>query len=155
MMTAPAQQTGPATATLAVVLRGEEGGPELTREAVSDADLLDAHSELWLAGCLRKGRPDMALEELPFRLVPLPGSEGRRCLGFALEADGEAARLEFGPKALSHVASRAAPAARPGPAPPRCRRRGGSGRPPRPRCAPAPAAAAVRPTHTPGARSAR
>jgi hypothetical protein len=108
MMTAPAQQTGPATATLAVVLRGEEGGPELTREAVSDADLLDAHSELWLAGCLRKGRPDMALEELPFRLVPLPGSEGRRCLGFALEADGEAARLEFGPKALSHVASRAA-----------------------------------------------
>ena len=106
-MTAQAQVAKPTRATLAVVLRREEDGPELTREAVSDADLLDAHAELWLAGCLRKGRPAVALDDLTFRLLPLPG-RGPRCLGFALEADGAAARLEFGVHALGHVASRAA-----------------------------------------------
>jgi hypothetical protein len=111
-MTTAAREASPASATLAVVLRREEGGPELTREAVSDADLLDAQGELWLAGCLRKGRPAVALDDLPLRVLPLPGrGRGPRCLGFALEADGPAggpARLEFGVHALAHVASRAA-----------------------------------------------
>jgi hypothetical protein len=101
----------PASATLAVVLRADEGGPELTREAVTDADLLDAQSELWLAGCLRQGRPNVALDDLTIRVLPLAGRGGPRCLGFALEADGvggDAPRLEFGVHALGHVASRAA-----------------------------------------------
>ncbi len=111
-MTATTAEVIPAGATLAVVLRADEGGPELTREAVSDADLLDAQSELWLAGYLRRGRPAVALDDLACRVLPLPGrGNGPRCLGFALEADGaggEPARLEFGPHALGHVASRAA-----------------------------------------------
>jgi hypothetical protein len=95
-----------------VVVRLEPGGPEATREAVREADLDDALSELWLGGHLRKGHPAVRFEEMTSILKPLlkEGSD-RRCQGFALEttnAAGECTRCEFSINALLGVASRAA-----------------------------------------------
>src|SRR5215469_2668010 len=72
-MTPATPEVRPASAALSVVVRADEGGPELTRETVSDSDLLDAQGELWLDGFLRKGRPTVALDDLACRTVPLPG----------------------------------------------------------------------------------
>jgi hypothetical protein len=108
-MTTIAMQAPPVA--LAVALRADEDGPELTREPASEADLLDAHSEFWLHGCLRKGRPDVRLEEFPYRLVPLLKDGGPRCSGFALEDgadDRPTIRCEFSIHALGDVAERAA-----------------------------------------------
>jgi hypothetical protein len=97
---------------LTVAVRLEEEGPVAARESVSDADLEDVRSELWLAGCLRRGHPETRLHDLSIRLLPLLRSTpDHSCRGFALEAvnpDGETIRAEFSSYALSHVAERAA-----------------------------------------------
>src|SRR4051812_47487905 len=97
--------------SLAVVLRLDEDGPEVTREPVTDADLLDAKSELWLAGLLRKGHPDVPIEDLHSRLVPLVRNESsKRCTGFALETtspSGDETRCEFSIHAVEPAATRA------------------------------------------------
>lgn len=96
---------------LRVVLRLDKDGPELTREAVTDADLADVCSELWLVALLRKGHPNVAIQAMSSRLVPLLREEGGpRCTGFALEttsADGQVTRCEFSILALDRVAARA------------------------------------------------
>ena len=42
---------------LSIVVRREPGGPELARERVGQADLLEAACETWLEGVLRRGNP--------------------------------------------------------------------------------------------------
>lgn len=95
-----------ASPALTVVLRREKGGPELTREPVGESDLHDLHSEFWLAECLRRGRPDVPLEDFPYRLVPLLKDGGPRCSGLAMEGPG-GARREFTVHSASGVAERA------------------------------------------------
>src|SRR5438067_866416 len=94
----------PQTQTIWVVLRLDENGPEVTREPVTDADLTDAHSELWLGSCLRRGQPDVPLEALSFRTVPLFKTEGGPiCSGFALATanpKGQTIQYEFTTSAL-------------------------------------------------------
>jgi hypothetical protein len=97
---------------LTAVLRREMDGPEIARESVTDADLGDARSELWLESCLRRGCPQVALDDLAFEIVPLYKQAGRsRCNAFALEAvnpNGRRTRCEFSLNALEHVPARAA-----------------------------------------------
>jgi hypothetical protein len=99
-------------AALSVVIRLDKDGPEATREPVRDADLDDARSELWLAGCLRKGHPEVPFEDMPSRLIPLVKQEKQpRCCGFVLETtnpSGVTTRCEFSMSAVSSVAIRAA-----------------------------------------------
>src|SRR5205814_620595 len=81
-------------------------------EPVTDADLGDARSELWLESCLRRGCPQVALDDLAVEIVPLYRHAGRtRCNAFALEAvnpNGRRTRCEFSLNALEHVPARAA-----------------------------------------------
>jgi hypothetical protein len=97
--------------TLAVVVRRDVKGPALAREVVTEVDLTDARSELWLEHFLRKGRTEVPLDALSFRTVPLlAGTKSTRCTGFALEADGPdgaTARCEFSIYSLSVAARRA------------------------------------------------
>lgn len=99
-------------ASLTLVLRREANGPELLRERVEDADLVDVRGEMWLENCLRKGRPDVALDCLEFTVVPLRDNERLpRCKGFAIDMgapDGRVVRREFGIHALTLVADRGA-----------------------------------------------
>lgn len=98
--------------SLTLVLRREANGPELIRQRIEDADLVDVRSEMWLENCLRKGRPDVALDRLEFSVVPLRENEQlARCKGFALEMsglEGRVVRREFGIHALSLAADRGA-----------------------------------------------
>jgi hypothetical protein len=97
---------------LTAVLRLDLDGPEVAREPVTDAALADARSELWLESCLRRGCPDVALDDLAVEIVPLYKHAGRtRCNAFALEAvnpNGQRTRCEFSLNALEHVPARAA-----------------------------------------------
>jgi hypothetical protein len=59
-------------------------GPVAVREPLTEADLLDARSELWLA-CLRTGRAGMSLDEMQYGIVPMLQAGSRdRVLGFEL-----------------------------------------------------------------------
>jgi hypothetical protein len=94
--------------TLTVVLRTTGGGPVLTEEPVSDADLAEARSEAWLNGFLRRGHPDVPLEAVEPRMAPVFSDE--RCIGFALRAQApgsEATVHTFGVTCLAPVAQRA------------------------------------------------
>jgi hypothetical protein len=114
LMTAAATQPGPSSAAerLAVLVRGREDGPELMRELLTEADLRDPLSELWLHKYLRNGRPDVPLADVRPTALPMPSREHpQRCTGFALEAvddDGSTRRQEFTVKAACWAAVRAA-----------------------------------------------
>jgi hypothetical protein len=95
---------------ISLILRGSEGGPELTREPVVDADLLDAQGELWLDGCLRKGHPEMKFEELTWSLAPRFVDASQRSDGFSLQAltpAGTTIQRDFPLEAFADVAGRA------------------------------------------------
>jgi hypothetical protein len=96
---------------LTVVVRRDVKGPALAKETVTEVDLTDARSEVWLDQYLRKGHPEVSLDALCFRTLPLLAStKGTRCSGFALEADcpnGTTARREFSIYSLSLTARRA------------------------------------------------
>jgi hypothetical protein len=99
--------------TLTAVLRLEENGPEVTREPVTPADLLDLRSEAWLEGVLRKGRPDVPLDAADIELVPIfKKSAGGRIAGLAMYVEhpgaAEPFRCEFTLNALGQPAERAA-----------------------------------------------
>jgi hypothetical protein len=108
----PRPTTTPRAPALAIVVRKDPKGPPLAKEIVTDVDLTDARSELWLESCLRKGLPDVALDDLSFRLQPvLATGSGQRCLGYVLETTnprGALVRREFTIYSLSLVANRAA-----------------------------------------------
>lgn len=55
---------------LRVALRSEVSGPDIHEVALADADLAEALSEAWLAGCLRRGFPQLALADVTARLLP-------------------------------------------------------------------------------------
>jgi hypothetical protein len=98
--------------SLSIALRLQENGPEAAREAVHEADLTEAVSEAWLQCCLRKGGPDIPIDDFHPRLVPLFRKEGAPpCTGFALETrapTGETTRCEFSVHSLGQAATRAA-----------------------------------------------
>jgi hypothetical protein len=100
------------TERVAVLLRGRKDGPELMREWLTEPDLRDPLSELWLHEFLRKGRPDVCLADLRPDVVPLRSdNHHERCTGFALEAsgpDGVTRRREFSVHAAAWAAARAA-----------------------------------------------
>ncbi len=96
---------------LSVALRLDENGPEVALEAVTEADLAEALSEAWLQCCLRKGRPEVPIDDFQPRLLPLLRKDGRGCAGFALEIDapgGEIPRCEFTTRSVASAAMRAA-----------------------------------------------
>jgi hypothetical protein len=101
-----------ASATLHIVLRADAGGPILAREAVREADLADVKSELWMAAALRRGRPDLSLESMPYRVVPrIADGENDVVSSYRLEttaATGESLGLAFTPSSLEPVAMRVA-----------------------------------------------
>ena len=92
--------------SLSVVLRLEENGPEVTREAVTEADLAEAVCEAWLQCCLRRGRPDVALDDFHPRLVPLPRKDRPPfCSGFALECDADGEVIGHTGRTTAHCGS--------------------------------------------------
>ena len=102
----------PSAWTLTAVLRLQEDGPEVERETVTDADLADLRGELWLAGCLRKGRPEVPLADMSFRMLPVfKASGGPKCGGFVLQGEvpgGEPVRRTCTIHSLTDVAARGA-----------------------------------------------
>jgi hypothetical protein len=98
-------------AAMSVVLRRRKDSPELTRLPVTDADLMDVFSELWMERYLRRGQSDFPMDRLQFRSSPLvrDGSENE-CDGFVVEAvgpDGELTRRELATEAVQDIVLRA------------------------------------------------
>src|ERR1041385_2258756 len=91
-------QSDPAAA-LALALHADPQGPVISREPVSDADLVDILSEAWREACLRKGLPQISLTALNARLIPILKYENSpRCSGFNIEIttpDGRITACEF------------------------------------------------------------
>jgi hypothetical protein len=103
---------------LTVRVRATPDGPPLESEPLEAADLNDVRSELWQDAYLRKGYPDVPLEDLDIRLRPI-FLKGKTplCAGIALEVRtprNETVRSTFAIDAFSEVAGRAAARARRG-----------------------------------------
>ncbi len=81
-----AEARAPETWDFAMALRLEENGPEVTREPVRESDLSDAYSEVWFVDFLRKGRPDVALEELRMAIEPIFRDGSALCRGYDVSA---------------------------------------------------------------------
>jgi hypothetical protein len=97
--------------TLSVALRIGKDDPEILREPVTEADLLDPLAECWFEELLRRGRAHVELEALRRQVVPLFSESGATCLGFRLEVtdpEGHSGRREFTIRSLEAVASRGA-----------------------------------------------
>jgi len=93
-----------------VIAKVEADGPEATREALTQADLAAAREEAWLAH-LRRGRPNVPLDELAVRVLPQykPGAEPL-CSGLVVEVtdgDGNTTRHEVTIEVVSSAAGRA------------------------------------------------
>jgi len=93
-----------------VLMRLDKNGPELDRERVTDSDVSEIFSELWLERWLRRGCPDVSIESLSLRIIPTYG-EGKdaRCAGFTFEATdplGRSAQREYALEAFQEVAAR-------------------------------------------------
>ena len=96
--------------SLAVALRQGEAGPQLAVEPVTDADLAEHRAEAWFAGCLRKGRRELPMNQVPMRIVPEMTTAGR-CAGFHVETIhplGRPTRHRFTTRSLKEVATRGA-----------------------------------------------
>lgn len=95
-----------------VVVKLEPDGAGATSEPVVLADVIDIYSEAWLETYLRKGRPDVAFDQLSFRLLPEPADDsGRRCSGLVIEThgpDGMTSYRRLEVQALSSAAVRGA-----------------------------------------------
>ncbi len=94
---------------MTVVLRRKPGGPELARTRLTDADLLDGFSELWLDNILRKGRPNYSVDDLKFRATPVTDNGDNNCRGVVFEAetlDGHVFNSELSIDAIQDVALR-------------------------------------------------
>jgi hypothetical protein len=79
---------------LSLVLRGTNDGKELLRSRIVESDVADGFGELWLQEFLRKGRPDVIIDGLRFRVCPIL-AEGKQsaCAGIGLEASDDAGRI--------------------------------------------------------------
>lgn len=91
--------------TLTLVLRASADGPPLAQHRVVEADLAEARSEAWLNGFLRRGQPDLPLEAVTTRLVPIVKED--QCLGFLLRAESPGADASvhtFGVSSLGPLA---------------------------------------------------
>jgi hypothetical protein len=92
----------------------ERGGEVVLREPVTRGDLMDALAELWFDGLLRRGYPDVRLDEVSagLSLVRREDPEiGLYCAGFELELrdpGGKPIRRVFSREILEHIASRGA-----------------------------------------------
>lgn len=96
---------------LSIALRLERDGAEVVREPVGPDDLSDAISEAWLEAMLRKGRPDLVLEDFEARIEPVWSQESGSCTGYVLESldgQGNASRRPYSVYSLEPVAGRAA-----------------------------------------------
>lgn len=97
---------------LTTALQLEEDGPEVEREPVTHADLAELRAEAWLGGCLRKGRSEIPLADVGFRVLPIFKTAGKsRCGGFQLRAaipGLEEIRRTYTIFSLCDVAARAA-----------------------------------------------
>jgi hypothetical protein len=106
------QQSGNSTCTrLYLNVRREKDGPVLLRKDLEDADQWDHRAEAWHAMLLRRGRPNVALDEVIFDLRPIymTGTSGR-LLGFSLETtamNGARLRYTFDLNAVEHIATNA------------------------------------------------
>jgi len=99
--------------TFTAILRKESDDPELCREPVTEADLLEILSEAWLEAVLRKGRPDVPFGEAQFECTPIfKKSAAGRIAGVAVNTfspgRSEPHRSEFTLSALGQAAERAA-----------------------------------------------
>ncbi len=90
---------------LTLVLRASADGAPLAEHRVAETDLAEARSEAWLNGFLRRGQPDLPLEAVSTRLLPVV-KEGQ-CLGFVLRAESpgaDASMHTFGVASLGPLA---------------------------------------------------
>ena len=97
--------------TVSVGLRLDQRGPVVLREPVTEADLIDPLSEVWLEGVLRKGRAHVELAALRSRLAPVFSKSGATCTGYTLEVEdpeGHTGKREFTIHSLDNVAARGA-----------------------------------------------
>ncbi len=98
-----------ASYTFSVDLRLRPEGPSVVREPVSVSDLLPLFSEVWQEQYLRKGRTDVALNDIDFRLLPVYGSGGPPlCVALHIESRGPDGHdfSRFDIEAMEHVARR-------------------------------------------------
>ncbi len=96
---------------LTAVLRKEAGGPELTVEPVTEADLSEIRSEAWFSACLRRGLHCCSPAEVSIGVVPRLAGESDRCVDLVLDVagpDGAHEKRVFSIRSLRHVAQRAA-----------------------------------------------
>ena len=101
-------------APLGMHLHLERGGEVVAIEPVTRGDLVDALAEVWLDTNLRRGFPDVGLEQVRGQLSLVYREDpeiGRYCAGYDLEArdpDGSPCRRFFPRDSLEHVAARGA-----------------------------------------------
>jgi hypothetical protein len=90
-------------------VRRAKAGPILVRKDVNDAEFGDLRAEAWRELILRRGQPDVALEDVRFDLRPKHESgDAGRLVGFALEttgAGGQRLRYKFTIDAVHHIAA--------------------------------------------------
>ena len=95
-----------------VNLKLEPHGPEVHREPVLAADLIEIYSEAWLTAYLRKGQPQIGYSDLAFRLLPLFDNDSNyRCANLVIESkqsDGNIRQSRQSVAALRTVAERGA-----------------------------------------------
>jgi hypothetical protein len=112
MLTKTKPETAAPPWSLTAVIRLDEHGPEIAREPVTDADLVEIRSEAWLEGVLRKGHPEIGLDAADIELVPIfKKSTGGKMAGVALYVnlpEDEPQRCEFTIQAIGQPAERAA-----------------------------------------------
>ena len=97
--------------SFSVVLRLEPDGAEIEREPIGEADLAPLNTEAWLTHHLRRGRPDVPMAELDFRVRPVFRDDGgARCQALIVEsteAGRHTGRSRHGIASVAHVAERA------------------------------------------------
>lgn len=110
----PSLTTGPALRPVdfTVIMRLKQDGPEIDREPVTEADVSDIASELWMERWLRRGRPEVPIESLSLRIVPTHSDgPGGRCTSFRFELTdplGHSAQREYTLEVFQDAASRSA-----------------------------------------------
>jgi hypothetical protein len=94
---------------LYIEVRRAEDGPVLLRKDVDDAELWDLRAEAWQTLILRRGQPDIALEDVRFDLqANYECGDAGRLTGITLETagvGGQRLRYKFTIHAFDHIAA--------------------------------------------------
>ncbi|MGD8395200.1 MAG: hypothetical protein PVF43_06970 [Candidatus Eiseniibacteriota bacterium] len=96
---------------LRVDLKLDLDGAVVTSETVTRADMIDLYGEIWWLSQLRRGHPEVTLDDTEIQVRPLYlKDEAPVCRGIVLQAtnpSGQTSVRYFGRRTLAHVADRA------------------------------------------------